>query len=125
MCRDRVHLTGTRLLHAEECLAPTLKEALVAPRRRAWLRGAPVAGEEAPGRTLLEVGALARSEDHDLGGRPHLSTTPALTPARKHERTLSRLVTSLAMSDGLVVAAAILASAAPVLNGGVHPRLRL
>jgi cytochrome c biogenesis protein len=40
-----------------------LTASLFVPRRRLWLRAQPGAG-----RTLVEVGALARSEDHGLAG---------------------------------------------------------
>ncbi|MEH3075268.1 MAG: cytochrome c biogenesis protein ResB [Quadrisphaera sp.] len=42
-----------------------LTASLFVPRRRLWVRAAPASGE-ASGGALLEVGALARSEDHGL-----------------------------------------------------------
>ncbi|MGQ7295298.1 cytochrome c biogenesis protein ResB [Quadrisphaera sp. KR29] len=59
-----------------------LTASLFVPRRRLWVRAA-AAGDGAGGRTLLEVGALARSEDHGLAAEADavLSAVLARLPA--------------------------------------------
>ncbi|MBC3760401.1 cytochrome c biogenesis protein ResB [Quadrisphaera oryzae] len=63
-----------------------LTASLFVPRRRLWVRAVPAAGG-ADGRTLLEVGALARSEDHGLAAEADavlaavLARLPAAAPA--------------------------------------------
>ena len=74
-----------------------LTASLFVPRRRLWLRagavaaGAPDGGPSSePGRTLVEVGALARSEDHGLAGEADAVLAAVLArldeqPARQPE----------------------------------------
>ncbi|TNM60436.1 MULTISPECIES: cytochrome c biogenesis protein ResB [Actinomycetes] len=68
-----------------------LTASLFVPRRRVWVRAAPATGDAAQGRTLLEVGALARSEDHGLAGEADavLSAVLARLPARDTDQTPS------------------------------------
>ncbi|TNM69952.1 cytochrome c biogenesis protein ResB [Streptomyces sp. NP160] len=68
-----------------------LTASLFVPRRRLWVRAAPATGDAAQGRTLLEVGALARSEDHGLAAEADavLSAVLARLPARDTDQTPS------------------------------------